>query len=66
MDASAIAKEAGLARSVNMVMVGAASTFLPIKTETIEATIKKIFGEKDPTVIEANIKAFDLGRNAAK
>jgi indolepyruvate ferredoxin oxidoreductase beta subunit len=66
VEASALAKEAGLARSVNMVMVGAASTFLPIKPETIEKTIKRIFGERNPELVEANLKAFGLGRNAAK
>ena len=66
VEASALAKEAGHARAVNMVMVGAASAFLPIKPETIEATIRKIFGEKDPGAVEANIKAFGLGRKAAQ
>ena len=66
VEAAALAKEAGHARSVNMVMVGAASAFLPIKAETIEKTIKRIFGEKDPSSVESNLKAFSLGRNAAK
>ena len=66
VEAAALAKEAGLARSVNMVMVGAASAFLPIKAETLEETIKKMFAHKDMATVEANIKAFELGRNAAK
>ena len=66
VEAAALAKQAGLARSVNMVMVGAASAFLPIAAETLEATIKKTFANKDAAAVEANIKAFSLGRNAAK
>jgi indolepyruvate ferredoxin oxidoreductase beta subunit len=66
VEAAALAKEAGLARSVNMVMVGAASAFLPIKAESLERTIKAMFSHKDAATVEANIKAFGLGRNAAK
>ena len=66
VEAAALAKEAGLARSINMVMVGAASAFLPINAAVLEDTIRKIFGHKDSAVIDANIKAFNLGRKAAK
>jgi indolepyruvate ferredoxin oxidoreductase beta subunit len=66
VETAALAKEAGLAKSVNMVMVGAASAFLPIKTETLKDTIRKNFAHKDTSVAEANISAFELGRNAAK
>ena len=65
VETEALAKEAGLARSVNVVMVGAASAFLPIDTTTIEKTIEKMFSQKDKAIVEANIKAFNLGRNAA-
>ena len=66
VQAAALAKEAGFAKSVNMVMVGAASAFLPIKTETLEDTIEKMFSAKDPAAAQANKKALHLGRNAAK
>jgi len=66
VEAAALAKEAGLARSVNMVMVGAASAFLPIKAETAEETIREMFSHKDQATVEANLKAFELGRSAAK
>ena len=66
VEAAALAKEAGLALAVNMVMVGAASAFLPIKAETLEGTIKTAFSNKDVAIVEANLKAFKLGRNAVK
>jgi len=66
VEAEALAKEAGLAKSVNIVIVGAASAFLPITAQNMEETIKKAFAHKDASVAEANIKAFNLGRNAAK
>ena len=63
VEAAALAKEAGFAKSVNMVMVGAASAFLPISAETLEATIEKMFAGK---ATDPNKKAFSLERNAAQ
>ena len=63
VEAAALAKQAGLAKSVNMVMVGAASAFLPIATETLEEVIRKTYAGKDAAAAEANIKAFRLGRD---
>jgi indolepyruvate ferredoxin oxidoreductase beta subunit len=65
VEASRLAKEAGLARAVNMVMVGAASPFLPVPAETLENTIAELFAAKDPAMAEANKRAFALGRDAA-
>ncbi|MDR2305170.1 MAG: indolepyruvate oxidoreductase subunit beta [Treponema sp.] len=62
VEALALAKEAGLSRAVNMVMVGASSPFLPIGAETLENIIAAQFVAKDPAIAEANIKAFRLGR----
>jgi len=66
IEASALAKEAGLARAVNTVMVGAASPFLPLKAETLENTIAAIFALKEPAIAAANTTAFRLGRQAAE
>ncbi|GHU01935.1 indolepyruvate oxidoreductase [Spirochaetia bacterium] len=65
VEAARLAKEAGLTRAVNMVMVGAASPFLPLKSETLEKTIADMFAAKDPAIGQANIKAFRLGRGDA-
>ena len=66
IEAAKLAKEAGLARAVNTVMVGAASVFLPIKAQTIEETIVRVFAAKDAAVQTANTQAFKLGRQAAE
>jgi indolepyruvate ferredoxin oxidoreductase beta subunit len=66
VEAAALAKEAGLARAVNMVMVGAASAFLPIDAKNLEETIEKMFAQKDMNLAIANKKAFALGKDAAK
>ena len=65
VEAAALAKEAGLPRAVNMVMVGAASPFLPVGAEALEDTIAAAFAPKGPAVTEANKRAFRLGREAA-
>ena len=65
VEAGALAKEAGLARAVNMVMVGAASPFLPVRNGTLEEAMASLFAGKDLSVIAANKKAFVLGRQAA-
>jgi indolepyruvate ferredoxin oxidoreductase, beta subunit len=66
VEAAALAKQAGLAKAVNMVMVGAATAFLPIKTETMERTIEKMFANKNAAAVEANKKAYNFGKSAAK
>jgi indolepyruvate ferredoxin oxidoreductase beta subunit len=48
-----------------MVMVGAASPFLPLEAEILEATIDGQFAAADPAIAGANRRAFSLGRNAA-
>jgi indolepyruvate ferredoxin oxidoreductase beta subunit len=63
--AAALAKEAGFAKAVNTVMVGAASPFLPTTAQAIEETIAAMFAAKDAAVVAANAKAFQLGRQAA-
>jgi indolepyruvate ferredoxin oxidoreductase beta subunit len=62
VEAGALAREAGLPRAVNMVMVGAASPFLPLEVETLENTIAALFAPKGAAVSEANRRAFRLGR----
>jgi indolepyruvate ferredoxin oxidoreductase beta subunit len=65
VDAAKLAKEAGLPRAVNTVMVGAASPFLPLKAQTLEDTIAEVFAAKGQAVLKANTEAFRLGRQAA-
>ena len=64
--AASLAKESGLSKTVNTVMVGAASRFLPIKSQSLEATIAGAFAKKDPSIAQANTKAFKLGQAAVK
>lgn len=66
IEAQSIAREAGLLKAVNMVMVGAASLYLPISLKNLEKTIREIFATKDPSVIDANIRALQMGRKAVE
>ncbi len=59
-----LAREAGNAKSVNMVLVGAALKDLPVKRETVAAAVRELFGKKDPRLVEINMKALELGLNA--
>ncbi len=66
VDALAIAKAAGNARAVNMVLVGAASPRLPLKAASLEAAIAEGFASKGKDVVEVNLAAFRAGRAAVK
>jgi indolepyruvate ferredoxin oxidoreductase beta subunit len=61
IDADQIAKEAGSARSGNMVILGAASPFIDISSASIEEAIGKLFGKKGEEIVEVNLKAFRAG-----
>jgi indolepyruvate ferredoxin oxidoreductase beta subunit len=60
--AAELARKAGSARAVNMVIVGAASPFIPVGPAQMEKSIVGLFGAKDASVVEANLKAFASGR----
>ena len=62
VESDRLAKAAGSARAANMVMVGAASHLLPVKVETMEHYIERVFKRKGDQIVEANLKAFRAGR----
>ena len=64
VEAGELARRAGSGRTANVVMVGAASVFLPIPAEIIEQSIVEGFAPKGERVVEANRRAFALGRAA--
>jgi len=66
IDADSIAKEAGTARAMNMVMLGCLTPFLAIPFETIQQAITDFFARKGEKVVEINLKALTAGREMAK
>ncbi len=65
IEAERLARETGTARATNMVMVGAASHWLPVQVETIEHFIESLFARKGEKTVATNLKAFRSGREAA-
>ncbi|MGZ5425433.1 MAG: indolepyruvate oxidoreductase subunit beta [Candidatus Aminicenantales bacterium] len=64
-DSEKLAKEAGTVKAQNIVLLGAASSFLILKEASLLRTIETLFRGRGPTVLEANLKAFELGKKAA-
>ena len=63
VDADAIAKETGSTRSGNMVILGAASTFIDIPYISLENAVRKLFGRKGEEIVGMNLKALRAGRD---
>ena len=61
VNAGLLAKEAGSAKSYNVVMLGAAAPYLEIATEELEKAIGMFFSRKGKEMVDLNIKAFRLG-----
>jgi indolepyruvate ferredoxin oxidoreductase beta subunit len=65
VDAEKLAEEAGSKLAQNMVMLGAASPHLMVKTGGLEAFIRALFSPKGERTVEINLDAFRLGRKAS-
>jgi indolepyruvate ferredoxin oxidoreductase, beta subunit len=63
LNAEEMARNAGLSKAINMVLLGAASPLLPIRKSTIIQCIKYFFRKKENKLVEANLKAFESGRS---
>ena len=64
IDAAALAKKAGSPRAANMVMLGAGSPYLELPEEALISGIETVFAGKAPEIIETNVTAYRLGRDA--
>ncbi len=60
-NASELAKKAGHPQSMNVVMVGALSNYLPISAENLLECVRELV---PPKTIDINVKAFEVGRDA--
>lgn len=61
IDAEAIARQAGSARSANIVMLGGAAPFLGIEYAKLEEAIRSIFGRKGEEIVGMNLAALKAG-----
>ena len=64
LDLEQMAKDGGVPRSANVILLGAAQKALGLEYEKLEAAIRRVFARKGDAVVEANIKALALGRAA--
>jgi len=64
IDIEQMAKEGGVPRSANVILLGAAQKALGLEYEKLEQAIRRVFARKGEAIVEANIKALDMGRKA--
>jgi indolepyruvate ferredoxin oxidoreductase, beta subunit len=65
VDSETLAKQAGSGRAQNTVMLGAASRFLLPGEDRLKECIRVLFEKRGDKILEANLKAFEAGRQAA-
>ncbi|MCC6750602.1 MAG: indolepyruvate oxidoreductase subunit beta [Deltaproteobacteria bacterium] len=66
IDAERLARAAGSGRAANVVLLGAASLFVELAADELEAAVAGLFAEKGGALAEANRRAFRFGRHAAR
>lgn len=62
LDIEQLAKDNGVPRSANVILLGAAQKALNIEYDKLEAAIQRVFARKGKTIVEANIKALAIGK----
>lgn len=63
LDAERIATETGDVQTLNTVMVGAASSRLPLSWAALEGAVRDAFGRKGASVVDMNLAALRSGRD---
>ena len=67
LDIDTLAKENNTPKSANMILLGMAAPFIEIvSANDLRDAIRAVFAKRGNEVVEANIKAFDLGYNSTK
>lgn len=66
INATSEAKKIGNSKAANMILLGAASTLLPIPEKSLTDAIKKMFARKSEKIVNLNIEAFEKGKELAK
>jgi indolepyruvate ferredoxin oxidoreductase, beta subunit len=65
IDAKKIAKDLGNSKATNIVLLGAASSLLPLSNESLLKAIKTLFDRKGERIVNKNIEAFNKGKELA-
>ena len=62
LDIEQVARDSGVPRSANMVLLGMAAPYIPLlEPDSLRAAIVRIFARKGESIVQANLQAFDLG-----
>jgi len=64
VEATSLARQAGNVKAANMVMVGVVAHLLPVTEDALISEIQSTFARLGDKALEANLKAFQLGRTA--
>lgn len=65
VDADPLAREAGSAHANNVVVLGAAASFLPFPAADLRACVEDLFAARSEKLRALNLRAFDAGVAAA-
>ncbi len=65
IDAKQTAKDLGNSKATNIVLLGAASTLIPLNEEALVNAIKLLFERKGERIVNKNLKAFYKGKEIA-
>lgn len=62
-----VAKDNNMPKSANIILLGMAAKYIGILSpKQLRESIARVFAPKGETIVEMNLKAFDLGMNAVK
>ena len=64
IDIEQLAKDNQVPRSANVILLGAAQQAIGIDYDKLEAAIRRVFARKGEAIVEANVKALAIGKNA--
>lgn len=65
IDAMKIAKEMGNSKATNMVLMGAASSLIPLSDESLQKAIATLFTRKGERIVAKNLEAYLKGKEIA-
>ena len=66
IDIETMAKDNGVTRSANVILLGAAQKALGIEYTKLEDAIRRVFARKGEAIVDANIKALAIGKENAQ
>ncbi len=66
IDIEQLAQDNGIPRSANVILLGAAQKALNIEYDKLENAIRRVFGRKGDAVVDANLKALAIGKEAQR